>query len=78
MRESDLDFLNVSSGVQWCPVVARSPCCDARSGRVAVAIVCCYVEGIVSSGRCGCIGVLVVVVAVLSVVVHCCMVIVGG
>ena len=61
MRGSDLDFLNVSSGVQWCPVVARSPCCDARSGRVAVAIVCCYVEGLVSSGRCGCIGVLVVV-----------------
>ena len=45
---------------------------------MAVASVCCYVEDLVSSGRCVCIGVLVVVVAVLSVVVHCCMVIVGG
>ena len=36
-------FLNVSSGVRWCPVEARSPCCDAGSGRVAVIVVCWYV-----------------------------------
>ena len=38
-----LTYLNVSSDVRWCLVVARSPCCDARNSRVAVVVVCCYV-----------------------------------
>jgi hypothetical protein len=38
-----LTYLSVFSRVRWCLVVARSPCCDARSSRVAVTVVCCYV-----------------------------------
>ena len=35
-----LTYFQAFSDVQW---IARSPCCDAGSGRVAVIIVCCYV-----------------------------------
>ena len=66
-----LTYLSVSSGVRWCLVVARSPCCDARSDRVAVTVVCCYVvmmRVLVPSGRCGRNGVLEVFMAVATAI----------